>query len=270
MKQISSEQKFIGYFRENGYVCKKGVWYAQSPDANSPAERLYYLLRNKEGWIYPDEIVRQLPDVNVSDKHSRQWRVRKRSWLKLLKYLKKAHPQGSLLDVGSGNGWMTNALAESGFSVCGLDLNFWELEQAARVFDNTKSAVWLYGDIFQHVLPPDSMDAVILASSIQYFKNVGPLLKTLFQTLHSGGEIHIIDTPFYSDHDKKDAVHRSQEYYTALGYPEFAVHYHHKTYEELAPYPYSLQYNPKSFNNVVQRLIERDGNRFPWIIIKKG
>ena len=269
MKQIFSEQRITGYFRKNGFFLKSGVWCAQSPDASSPAELMYHSLRNKEGWIYPDQIVRQLPDIGHGDQHYGQWRVRKKSFRRLLHYLETKYPFGTILDMGSGNGWMANAFAESGFYVCGLDLNYWELQQAARVFHRSKNVEWLYGDIFSHVVPYDSMDAVVLASSLQYFDDVGRLLKTLFQTLHNGGEIHIIDTPFYRDHEKKEAVRRSQDYYARIGYPDFAVHYRHRTYEELEPYPYSVLYNPTSITNVLKRFIDRSSSQFPWIIIKK-
>jgi len=268
MNQNSSEQ-LTRYFIGKGFLRRSGVWCAQDPDRSSTAERMYHSLRTEEGWIYSDQDVRRLPDVGHDDQHVRQWRVRKRSLRRLLRYLESQHPRGSILDVGSGNGWMSNAFAESGFYVCALDLNFAELEQAARVFHQSKNVVWLYGDISLNIVPPDSMDAVVLASSIQYFDQVGQLLKTLIQTLRSGGEIHLIDTPFYRDHEKKEAVQRSLDYFDRIGYPDFTPFYHHRTFEELEPYPYSLLYDPASIRNTLKRFIDKDSSRFPWIIIKK-
>jgi 2-polyprenyl-3-methyl-5-hydroxy-6-metoxy-1,4-benzoquinol methylase len=161
LKQIPYAQQIGEYFQEKGYICEDNLWLAQSPDENSSMEAMYHALRNKEGWIYPDTIVEQLPFMAKSDPHYAQWQVRKNSFRKLTHYLMTHHPGCTLLDLGCGNGWMDNGLAEKGFQVCAVDLNYFELQQAARIFRETTNAVWLYGNILSDIIPHEDRKSVV-------------------------------------------------------------------------------------------------------------
>jgi Methylase involved in ubiquinone/menaquinone biosynthesis len=270
LKQIPFAQQIGEYFREKGYMHKANLWLAQSPEENSSREGMYHTLRNKEGWIYPDAMVEQLPIIAKSNPHSAQWQVRKNSFHRLVQYLIARHPGSAILDVGCGNGWMANGLAEKGFQVCAIDLNYLELQQAARVFRETTNAIWLYGNILSDVVPHDSMDYVIMASSLQYFSDISQLMKSLFRIVRDAGEIHIIDTPFYSAGEKDKAAQRSTAYYASIGYPEFADHYFHRTYDELRTYSFRIQYHPERVMNKVRNILGQGGSPFPWIVIQKS
>jgi Methylase involved in ubiquinone/menaquinone biosynthesis len=270
LKQIPFAQQIGEYFREKGYIREANLWLAQSPEENSSIEGMYHALRDKEGWIYPDAMVEQLPIIAKSDPHSAQWQVRKNSFHRLVQYLIARHPGSAILDVGCGNGWMANGLAEKGFQVCAIDLNYLELQQAARVFRETTNAIWLYGNILSDVVPHDSMDYVIMASSLQYFSDISQLMKSLFRIVRDAGEIHIIDTPFYSAGEKDKAAQRSTAYYASIGYPDFADHYFHRTYDELRTYSFRIQYHPERVMNKVRNILGQGGSPFPWIVIQKS
>ncbi len=269
LKQIPFPQQCVEYFQEKGYIHEANLWLAQSPESNSSSEGMYHALRDKEGWIYPDEIVEQLPNIAESDPHSAQWLVRKKSFHRFVQYLIAQHPGSSILDIGCGSGWMANGLAKKGFQVCAIDLNYLELRQAAHIFKETTNVTWLYGNILTDVVPQDSMDYIVMASSLQYFVDISQLMKSLFRILRDAGEIHIIDTPFYSARKKDEAAKRSKTYYTSIGCPEFADHYFHRTYDELRNYCFRVQYHPKQVMNKVRNFLGQGGSPFPWIIIQK-
>ena len=270
LKQIPYAQQIVEYFQEKGYVCENNLWLAQSPDENSSIETMYHALRDKEGWIYPDTIVEQLPFMAKSDPHSAQWQIRKNTFHRFAHYLITQHPGCTLLDVGCGNGWMVHGLAKEGFQVCAVDLNYFELQQAARIFRETTNAVWLYGNILSDIIPYDSMDCVVMASSLQYFADITELMKSLFRIVRKDGEIHIIDTPFYSACGKDKAAQRSRKHFASIGYPNFADHYYHRTYDELRSYSFRVQYQPNRVMNKVWKIFGQGGSPFPWIVIQKS
>jgi ubiquinone/menaquinone biosynthesis C-methylase UbiE len=270
LKQIPFSQQIGEYFRDKGYIREANLWLAQSPKENSSIEGLYHALRDKEGWIYPDAIVERLPIIAKSDPHSAQWLVRKNSFHRFVQYLIAQHSGSTILDVGCGNGWMANGLAKRGFQVCAIDLNYPELRQAARIFRETTNATWLYGNVLSDVVPDDSIDYVVMASSLQYFIDIPQLMKSLFRIVRDAGEIHIIDTPFYSASEKDKAAQRSTAYFASIGYPDFADHYFHRTYDELRNYSFRLQYHPKRMMDKVRNILGQRGSPFPWIIIQKS
>lgn len=270
LKKIPFAQQIGEYFQEKGYIREGDLWLAQSPKENSSIEELYHALRDKEGWIYPDAIVEHLPTIAKSDPHSAQWQVRKNSFHRLMQYLNTHHPGSAILDVGCGNGWMANGLAKEGFHVCAVDLNYRELRQGARIFRGTTNAIWLYGNIVSGLVPPDSMDCAVMASSLQYFVDISPLMKSLMRIVRDTGEIHILDTPFYTAVEKVKAAQRSRTYFANIGYPSFADHYFHRTYDELRNYSFRVQHHPNRVINKVRNLLGQVESPFPWIVIQKS
>ena len=270
LKQIPFTQQIGEYFQEKRYIREDNLWLAQSPESNSSIEGMYHALRENEGWIYPDTIVEQLPIIGKRDPHFAQWQVRKNSFHRLVQYLIAHHPGSAILDVGCGNGWMAHGLAKEGFHVCAVDLNYFELQQAARIFRETTNAIWLYGNILSGVVPDDSMDCAIMASSLQYFADISPLMKSLFRIVRDAGEIHIIDTPFYASSEKENAAQRSRTYFASIGHPHFADHYYHRTYDELRSYSFRVHYHPNQVMNKLRNIFRQGGSPFPWIVIQKS
>ncbi len=189
-----------------------------------------------------DELLAKLPNVPDDHPHAKAWRIRKQGLNKLLAVLHKYVNSGAkVLDVGCGNGWMSNRIAEAGFDVTAIDVNLPELEQANRVF--TRPGLrFAFADLF--VWKPDNQfEAAVFSSSIQYFKNPKQLLDHLFTVNPNLKTVIISDSPFYSSSEKTNAARRSQQYYTDQGYPEMAANYHHHSLDDLG-HPYKIEYQP--------------------------
>jgi hypothetical protein len=69
-------------------------------------EEIYCGLRAREGRIYADEEVRQLPRVKEADPNRNEWAVRERSAKRLFHYLSSRRRSLKILEVGCGNGWL--------------------------------------------------------------------------------------------------------------------------------------------------------------------
>ncbi len=216
------------------------LYYLSDPALYTEKELLYTEVRRREGRLLSDEAVRLLPEMPQSQPHAREWLRRRRTWHRFSGYLSSFPGPQRLLDLGCGNGWMANRLAQHpGREVWAMDLNRAELEQGARLFgrDNLR---FVYGDLLSlepRNAAPDSpsgmafqekFDVIVLAAAVQYFPDFEMLVATLRTLLKPGGEIHILDSPFYKNETEQAAARRrTAAYYAGLGVPQMAAYYHH-------------------------------------------
>lgn len=228
-------------------------------------EKKYITIRSLESRLYTDEDLSKLPDVAPDHPHYREWQIRKRSGRRLVRYLSGVKRSLDILEIGCGNGWLSHQMAEiPGTRVTGLDINFTELQQAARVFNDDPNLNFVQGDIRSGILDGQQFDFIVFADAIQYFPS---LKKTLHFTLHflkPGGEVHILDSRFYKPAEIETARRQTIAYYTSLGYPEMADFLFHHNHHDLRSFHYHLLYNPKTF---VNRLLGRTED-CGWVCIK--
>ena len=178
-------------------------------------EELYLKVREIEGRIYDDETLRKLPDIDENHQHAREWILRKKSAEKLSRYLSHFKNQ-KILDLGCGNGWLANYLAEkTNNKIFAVDLNLFELKQGMKVFKNN-NLNFIYGDIFSKIFTLKSFNFIIIASAIQYFDNLRKLFLQLSSLLKPKGEIHIIDSHFYFKDEVENARERTKIYYKKI------------------------------------------------------
>jgi ubiquinone/menaquinone biosynthesis C-methylase UbiE len=224
----------------------------------------YLRVREKEGRLYPDDIVRQLPAIAADHPLHREWQARAASCNRLTTYLSQFRRHSTVLELGCGNGWLANNIAGAGVSVVGLDGNWIELRQAQRLFGNRLEMSWIVTDIFSAPFGGSTFDVVVIASAIQYFADLGQLLETLVPLLTTGGEIHILDSPLYQPQDLPAARDRSRKYYEELGVPEMADYYYHHSSSGLSTYNPEYLYIPPRERN---RGTLQD-SPFPWICLR--
>jgi len=225
-------------------------------------EDLYIAVRQQEKRIYTDEQLQLLPDIDHI--YYDEWKIRKRSSERLRAYLAKKQRFLKILEVGCGNGWLSAKLSNiPNTRVTGLDINQLEIEQANRVFkkDNLE---FIYDSFNDNTFDSEKFDVIVFAASLQYFPSVINVLKLALTILRAGGEIHIIDTPFYTPDEAEKADERSHRYYAALGIPEMAEHYFHHSISEFWGFKYDILFDPTSMFN---RLFKKDP--FYWVSIRK-
>ena len=227
---------------------------------------LYLHVREKEGRLYSDEILRRLPSISDGHPLANEWRARSISASRLTRYLSRGSRSFTVLELGCGNGWFSNLLSRAGHRIIGMDRNQHELTQAARVFGTNNKLTFINADIFSAPFLGETFDIILLASVIQYFEDLPVLLETLMCYLKPSGEIHIMDSPLYSDAEIDGAVQRSKDYYTSLGFPEMTDHYFHHRRSDLNKFEPKWAYEPSPR---LTRFFQRSDSPFPWIVIKK-
>ena len=227
-------------------------------------EDLYLNVRHKEGRFYTDEQVALLPNIELIHPYYHEWEMRKRSSDRLITYLEKKNRPLSILEIGCGNGWLSAKLAGlKDALVTGIDANLPEIEQARRVFANS-SVRFIYNSFnaesFGKYL---KFDVIVFAASFQYFPSARAILQEAMQLLNPEGEVHIIDTHFYTAEDAKSSASRSKNYYSNMGVAEMSAHYFHHSLVGLEGFRYKILFNP---GNWLNRLSKKDV--FYWVMIK--
>jgi SAM-dependent methyltransferase len=234
-----------------------------SPEASFPD---YLRVRTRENRILPDEAVAVLPLVAPGHPNAKEWNLRAKTLRRFQVYLDKnfGNKPLKILDLGCGNGWMAHHLAvHPARQVRAADVNGPELQQGARLFGRENLIFWQV-DILKDKLPENDFDLIVLAASVQYFPDLRALIHVLKTCLKPGGEIHLLDSPFYADEAARIAAReRSRQYYQGVGIPEMAQHYYHHTWPELRAFG-AENLNHSLINKLFCRF------RFPWVRIRVG
>ena len=231
---------------------------------------LYLRVREREGRLYSDEVVARLPAVPSAHPLWAEWKTRAASAARLTEYLARLPKPLTILDLGCGNGWLSNQVAlVVGCRVTGVDFNHHELSQAARVFPENRRLAFVQADIFQAPFGERRFEVALIASAAQYFSDLPALIRQLFALLVERGEIHLLDSPFYAPAEVANARQRSQTYYTALGLPQMAAHYQHHGWETLSEFKPVMLYDPHSALNLWRRRLRLPVSPFPWIRLRK-
>ncbi len=235
---------------------------------------LYLKVRDKEGRLYSDDVVAKLPLFQKNHILSNEWQARFESAVRLRKYLAQKNTSLKILDLGCGNGWLSNFLAKENHVVYGMDQNLFELQQASRVFlssavdgGRSRRLFFLKADIFSAPFPNEPFDIILLASAVQYFPDLTKLMQTLFNYLKPNGEIHVLDSAFYSDDEIPLAKKRSHEYYAWLGFPEMSRYYFHHRLSELQKFSPKFLYKPMLLR--FKKIFGKIDSPFSWIMIRK-
>lgn len=146
-----------------------------------------------------------LPYKDATGSNSHQWLIRARSYDYLTKHvLQRASEDsgGRILDLGSGNCWMSYRLALAGYRPLAVDL-----------LDNDRDGLGAAAHYQKHLpelfprfqaeaahLPfqDEQFDAVIFNASFHYAEDYAATLREALRCVRGGGVVIISDTPWYA------------------------------------------------------------------------
>jgi SAM-dependent methyltransferase len=251
----------------------KNIFYQKNVVRNSVSAVKYNALRNKEQRVYSDNVVKELPEIPDNHPLSKEWQVRKKSMENLIHYLRARDNCKTILDLGCGNGWLSNKLAANlQAEICGMDINDVELSQGSDVFSERTNLSFLFADVFSVELGPPIFDTIIAASLVQYFPDLMKLINRLLELLAPFGEIHIVDSPVYRTAKEINAAQkRSREHFISMGFPEMADWYFHHGVKEISTFKHRFLTTPHSLMSIAKRtLFDVHSAPFPWIVIEQN
>jgi len=179
-----------------------GIWRFLPPDRESYYSRFiadYEAVRRfEERGSLDSSYYRALPFYDLSGKFSAHWKIRATSFRALESNLTSSSYQ-KVLDMGAGNGWLSNRLSELGHHVMAVDLlvNPQDGLAAWRNYENRFTPIQ---SEFTHLPVADkSISIVIFNASFHYSENYEATLFEALRVLFQDGKIIIMDSPVYQD-----------------------------------------------------------------------
>ncbi|MEK7276388.1 MAG: class I SAM-dependent methyltransferase [Chloroflexota bacterium] len=196
------------------YTIRDNIYHFLLPERQreiAPFLAQYRTVREKDGYRPPTAAYYQaLPEVNRRNPQADTWRVRRASFenLKRLLWRGLSSPRVpgrleslplrlSILDLGAGNGWLSNRLSGMGHHCVAVDwLDDEQDGLGARRFYST-DFLCAQADYDQLPFAPAQFDAVIFNASLHYADDVAASLARARRMLAPGGLLAIMDSPTF-------------------------------------------------------------------------
>jgi ubiquinone/menaquinone biosynthesis C-methylase UbiE len=238
LQNISENELFCS---TDGLTFKQenGIWRFLLPERESHYARFisdYETVRRFEGRGSADSsYYRTLPLHDLSGKFSADWKIRSASYLALKGELLPKSPQ-TILDMGAGNGWLSNRLSAFGHQVFAIDLvvNPDDGLGTWRNYENPFTP--LQSEFAQLPIPNNTSSMVIFNASFHYSENYETTLAEALRILSQAGKIIIMDSPVY--HNAKSgeqmAAERKADFLRRYGFASDSIKSrNYLTYEQM-------------------------------------
>jgi SAM-dependent methyltransferase len=202
------------------YERRDGVWGFLPAERAAHYERFvseYERVRAGEGrGPEPPEFYRALPLADLTGRFRTQWKIRARTFqvfvTRVLPELAAAHTRAlRIIDVGAGNGWLSNHLALRGHQAMAVDLvvNASDGLGAHRHYLSRFLCAQAESD---HLPAGDAaVDMVVYNASLHYSTKYEITLGEALRVLAPGGRLVIADSPIYRDGESGRAMMRERE-----------------------------------------------------------
>ena len=216
------------------YLCVEGIWRCLLPERAQYYARFlqeYETIRLAEGrGSHDPQYYRALPFEDLSGRSGKDWRIRARSFTTFVKQVLSPleHEQGTtmkILDLGAGNGWLSNRLAQRGHRMAAIDLRTGELDGLAAL-RHYNSAILAVQAEFDHLpFMDDEFDLAIFNASLHYTGDYTTTLEETLRVLTPAGRLAIIDSPLYHQAKSGQAMvtERQERFKQLYGFPSNAL-----------------------------------------------
>jgi SAM-dependent methyltransferase len=183
------------------------IVHALLPERAAHYERFiedYERIRSEEGrGSETEDFYLSLPYKDTSGRNSKQWNIRARTYKCLIEDVLKPLAQGGrILDIGSGNGWMSFRLALAGFRPVAIDLltNGQDGLAAAAHYHRHLPEPFprFQAEMTRLPFQDEQFDAIVFNASFHYSEDYEASLREALRCLRIGGTVIISDTPWYS------------------------------------------------------------------------
>jgi ubiquinone/menaquinone biosynthesis C-methylase UbiE/uncharacterized protein YbaR (Trm112 family) len=210
------------------FRCNNGIWRFLLPERESHYSRFisdYETVRRFEGRGSADSsFYRALPFHDLSGKFSADWKIRSASYLALKGELLPQSLQ-TILDMGAGNGWLSNRLSALGHQAFAIDLvvNSDDGLGAWRNYESSFTSV--QSEFTRLPFQDNSISMVIFNASFHYSENYEMTLAEALRVLSQAGKIIIMDSPIY--HNAKSGeqmiLERKEDFLRRYGFASDSI-----------------------------------------------
>jgi len=184
-----------------------GVWRFLLPERAAYFEhfiRDYETVRRAEGRGPGDPAYyRALPYQDLSRRMAADWKIRAVSFdlfqQRVLIPMESPDPDLAVLDLGAGNGWLSNRLALRGHRAAAVDLltNDFDGLGCHRYYETSFTPV--QAEFERLPFRDGTADLVVFNASLHYAVDFGVTLAEALRVLAPDGRLVILDSPIYHD-----------------------------------------------------------------------
>lgn len=213
---------------------RHGTWRMLLPQSAARYAQFvqeYETVRKAEGRGSRDPAYyRALPYRDLSGRMSGDWKIRAASFDTLLAQVvlpleQRLQRPLRVLDLGAGNGWLSNRIAGRGHAAAAVDLldNDFDGLGCAAFYETRITPVQAEFDALPFV--DGSVDLVIFNAAFHYSIDYAATLARARRALAAGGVIAVVDTPVYRDAASGAAMvsERQAQFVRQYGFPSNAL-----------------------------------------------
>jgi SAM-dependent methyltransferase len=211
-----------------------GVWRLLLPEREAAFLRFiqeYETVRRAEGrGSETPDYYRALPYQDLSGRMPADWRIRAASFDALIQKLVRPMEMSTgrplrVMDLGAGNGWLSNRLAGRGHCVAGVDLmvNDFDGLACSKFYENAFNPVQAEFDRLP--FEDNSVDLVIFNASLHYSTGYEATLRESLRVIAPGGKLVVMDSPIYRNPASGAQMvrERENEFTRRYGFPSNAL-----------------------------------------------
>ncbi len=228
------------------FQCVEGVWRMLLPERLGFYEQFiqdYEAVRQAEGRGSTSAAYYQaLPERDLSQRMAADWRIRAASFAVFLKQVLFPFEQAArhplhILDLGAGNGWLSNRLAGRGHRVAAVDLTTNDIDGLGCYRHYETIFVPVQAEFDRLPFLNHSIDLVLFNASLHYSTSYEKTLRESLRALDPAGRLVIVDSPFYRDETSGERMvqERQAQFTRKFGFPSNALaSENYLTYQRLA------------------------------------
>ncbi len=184
-----------------------GIWRMLLPEREpvfAQFRREYETVRRAEGRGGSPDYYRALPFHDLSGRMPGDWQIRRASFNALIeKVIRPLESQAAqplrILDLGAGNGWLSNRLAQRGHAAAAVDLADNDFDGLGCYHYYESSFVPVLAEFDHLPFVAGTVDLVIFNASLHYSVNYAVTLGEASRVLCPSGTLAVIDSPVYAD-----------------------------------------------------------------------
>lgn len=205
------------YFKQ-----EKNIWRFLSPDRQQHFEQFlrdYETIREREGrWSHDPAFYRSLPFKDLTNRFTDDWKIRAISYSSLTKDVlapleKRTGCSLHILDLGAGNGWLSNRLKQLGHLPIALDLSTNSSDGLSACIFYRDPFLVVQAELDRVPFENDQFDLVIFNASLHYSENYDATLREALRVLDERGRVVIMDSPIYHDEESGRQMVAERENY---------------------------------------------------------
>ena len=187
---------------------EENIWRFLLPERREYYEqfmREYGTIREREGrWSHDPAFYRSLPFKDLTGRFTEDWKIRAISYGSLTKDVlapleKRMGRPLHILDLGAGNGWLSNRLKQLGHQPVALDLSTNSSDGLGACVFYREPFLAVQAELDLVPFEDEQFDLAILNASLHYSENYEKTLCEALRVLRERGCVVIMDSPIYHD-----------------------------------------------------------------------